>query len=223
MSLGQCCHPAYDLLDTLLTEVALMSLPAPPKHDWLAAFLSYLIPGLGQITQRRYAKGIIYFVCLYGMFFYGMALGDWKNVWLAKADNQTAVMKIPVVGVLSGFPRDLAYRKEFAGQFFIGIVAWPAVIQYTTTEPIPLSGGPKDTPEWTGEPRPFLGHMMQPVAESTLNKLQADGNRMYDLGWVLTIVAGVLNILAIYDALSGPMVKDEDTVAATTPTPTGVA
>ncbi len=200
-----------------------MSLPDPPKHDWLAAFLSYLIPGLGQITQRRYAKGIIYFVCLYGMFFYGMALGDWKNVWLANASNQSVVIKLPVVGVLADFPRDLAYRKEFAGQFFIGVVAWPAVIQYLTTEPIPMSQGVDDTPNWTPAPRPFLGHMMQPVSEATLNKLQADGNRMYDLGWVLTIIAGVLNILAVYDALSGPMVKDEDQPADATPTSAGVA
>lgn len=200
-----------------------MSLSDPPKHDWLAAFLSYLIPGLGQITQRRYAKGVIYFVCLYGMFFYGMSLGDWKNVWLADSVNQTSAIRIPVVGQLSGFPRDLAYRKEFAGQFFIGLVAWPAVIQYLTTEPIPLSGGTADTPDWPVQPRPILGHMMQPVAESTLNKLQADGNRMYDLGWVLTIVAGVLNILAIYDALAGPMVKDEETESATNPTTAGVA
>jgi hypothetical protein len=188
-----------------------MSLPAaPPKLDWLAAFLSYLIPGLGHVTQGRIAKGVIYFVCLYGMFFYGMALGDWKNVWLADASNQSMVIRLPVVGVLSGFARDLAYRKEFAGQFGIGIVAWPAVIQYMTTEPIPKSGDTGDRPDWQAQPRPIIGHLMQPVAESTLNKLQADGNRMYDLGWVLTIVAGVLNLLAVYDALAGPMVKDEE-------------
>jgi hypothetical protein len=199
-----------------------MTLPAaPPKYDWLAAFLSYLIPGLGQITQRRYAKGVIYFVCLYGMFFYGMALGDWKNVFLADASNQTAVIKLPGIGVLSGFPRDLVYRKEFAGQFCIGIAAWPAVIQYLTTEPIPPSGSPMDNTEWQAQPRPILGHMMQPVAEATLNKLQADGSRMYDLGWVLTIVAGVLNILAVYDALAGPMVKDEE--PQTNPQPAGDA
>ena len=152
-----------------------------------------------------------------------MALGDWKNVWLANSEKQKLFIKLPVVGELTGFPRDLAYRKEFAGQFCIGLVAWPAVVQYLTTEPIPQSGEPQDTPDWSGQPRPFLGHMMQPVSEATLNKLQADGNRMYDLGWVLTIVAGVLNILAIYDALSGPMVKDEEQPAETPPTPAGVA
>ena len=31
----------------------------------LAAFLSYLFPGLGQIYQGRIAKGILFFVCVY--------------------------------------------------------------------------------------------------------------------------------------------------------------
>ena len=48
----------------------------------LAGFLSYLVPGLGQIYQGRIGKGLLFLVCLYGMFFYGMALGSWKNVYL---------------------------------------------------------------------------------------------------------------------------------------------
>ena len=44
----------------------------PRKYDFLAAFLTYLIPGLGQVMQGRIGKGVLYFVCLYGLFFYGM-------------------------------------------------------------------------------------------------------------------------------------------------------
>jgi len=98
------------------------------KLDPLAAFLSYLLPGLGQIVQGRIGKGVLYFVCLFGLFFYGLSMGSWKNVWLGdysqQADVQVAGRKLP------GFTKDLSYRREFAGQFWIGTAAWPAVYQY---------------------------------------------------------------------------------------------
>ena len=57
---------------------------APSEHECsaLGALLSYLVPGLGQIYQGRVAKGVLFLVCLYGLFFYGMYLGSWNNVYL---------------------------------------------------------------------------------------------------------------------------------------------
>ena len=51
-----------------------------------AGVLSYLVPGLGQISQGRVAKGFLFLGCLYGLFFFGMYLGDWKNVYLPHCD-----------------------------------------------------------------------------------------------------------------------------------------
>ena len=76
--------------------------PPPLKLDPLAGVLSYLIPGLGQISQGRIAKGVVFFVALYALFFYGMALGQMKNVYLpdtlrdpnAKADKPNTLSKI---------------------------------------------------------------------------------------------------------------------------------
>ena len=48
----------------------------PPENGATAAFLSYLVPGLGQIYQGRIGKGILFFVCVYTLFFYGMYLGQ---------------------------------------------------------------------------------------------------------------------------------------------------
>src|SRR5262245_24302611 len=48
----------------------------------LAALLSFLVPGLGQLSQGRLSKGLFFLVSLYGLFFTGMYLGDWKNVYL---------------------------------------------------------------------------------------------------------------------------------------------
>ena len=48
----------------------------------LAGVLSYLIPGLGQIYQGRVAKGLLFMICLLGMFIGGQALGDWHGVYI---------------------------------------------------------------------------------------------------------------------------------------------
>ena len=182
---------------------------APPtkKYDFLAAFLTYLIPGLGQVMQGRIGKGILYFVCLYGLFFYGMTLGQFKNVWLAKTDNLPKVT-LPVVGELSGLPKDLSYRKEFLGQFWIGAAAWPAMLQYSSTPALARPGTLEDE-KWEPQPHPMLGRYMQASSEHALNTMQTNTDTTWDLGWVLTIIAGVLNILVIYDALAGPLVKDD--------------
>ena len=46
-----------------------------------------------------------------------------------------------------------------------------------------------------------------------MNDLQRNGDKRWDLGWVYTIIAGVLNILVIYDALAGPAFRDPKEVA----------
>ena len=97
--------------------------PLPPvKLDPLAAVLSYLIPGLGQIYQGRIGKGLLFFGGLYLLFFYGMWMGQWRNVWLPDTDP------LPPVAVagqnLGGVPKALSYRFQFLGQS--SSPCWPA-------------------------------------------------------------------------------------------------
>src|SRR5947209_18454967 len=108
------------------------------EYSALAGLLSYLVPGLGQMYQGRISKGLLFFVCLYGLFFYGMLLGKGE----AKAGDVTYTVSSNVylpdtAGKNNpwGMPRLLANlynRPQFAGQFWIGIAAWPAVWQYNT-------------------------------------------------------------------------------------------
>jgi hypothetical protein len=104
----------------------------PQKWDFFAGLLTLLIPGLGQVVRGRIGKGILFFVCLYGMFFYGMANGNWKNVWIPDpgeiADFQVGPFKP------DGVFKSLVSRKEYCGQFFIGVAAWPAIVQYVNFE-----------------------------------------------------------------------------------------
>lgn len=209
----------------------------PRKYDFLAAFLSYLIPGLGQVMQGRIGKGVLYFVCLYGLFFYGMWLGQFRNVWLAKTSNLPEV-KLPVLNTsLSGLPKDLSYRKEFLAQFWIGAAAWPALLQYGNAPEFEAPGTIRDE-QWDTERdeeaseaaghevrrpsrgHPLLGRYMRPSSEHSLNQLISTTDTTWDLGWVFTIIAGVLNVLVIYDALAGPLVREDQNPDGTPKTPT---
>jgi hypothetical protein len=175
-------------------ETATESPPLPPvKLDPLAALFSYLIPGLGQVYQGRVAKGLLFFFGLYLLFFYGMWMGQWRNVWLPDAS------KLPEVVILGqqldGGLKAVAYRPQFLGQFWIGVAAWPAVVQYFQYDETKDSG-------------PVFGKFQRTPSEDELNERQRNGSKRWDLGWVYTVIAGVLNLLVIYDALAGPMFRD---------------
>jgi hypothetical protein len=181
-----------------------MSSPPPPrKLDPLAAVLSYLLPGLGQVVQGRIGKGVLFFLGINGLFFYGMWMGQMKNVWLPDAGDLPDA-DVPIAGKLYGVPKALYYRPQFVGQFWIGAAAWPALMQYAATRPDP-DADPAGPP-----PTKYLGHYMQAPNEAALNDLQRNGNKLWDLGWVYTVIAGVLNVLVIYDAFAGPVIRDED-------------
>ena len=45
------------------------------KDQYWAAFLAWLIPGAGHIYQGRYAKGLLFMVCILSTFIYGLGLG----------------------------------------------------------------------------------------------------------------------------------------------------
>jgi len=168
--------------------------PLPPvKIDIPAALLSYLIPGLGQVYQGRIGKGLLFFAGLYGLFFYGMWMGQWRNVWLPDASD---LPEVEVAGrQLSGVSKALAYRPQFLGQFWIGTAAWPAVVQYRYYDRAKQEG-------------PVFKSFERTPPEEELNRLQRDGNKRWDLGWVYTVIAGVLNLLVIYDALAGPLFRE---------------
>src|SRR5215203_3658854 len=56
------------------------------KDPRLAAFLAWLVPGLGHIYQGRTGKGVLFFVCIVGTFFYGMYIGGERVVYASTAN-----------------------------------------------------------------------------------------------------------------------------------------
>src|SRR4051794_26448358 len=180
---------------------------ARPMHP-LAGLLSYLVPGLGQIVQGRVGKGVLFLVCIYTLFFYGMYLGSGSAEIRTPPDNpEGEVTKYTVCSNVYlpdtardgrnnplGLPRlaaNLYNRPQFVGQFWAGVVAWPAIVQY-------LSG------DAHAQGHPLLGHFMREPREEAINAVQTTGDHRKDIGWVYTVIAGALNILVIYDACAGP-------------------
>ncbi len=159
------------------------------KIDPLAGLLSYLVPGLGQICQGRIGKGLLFMVILLGMFMFGQAMGNWQNVYMSRPD--------PVQGRADAF--SLPARYQFAGQFWVGVAAWPAIAQYMDW-PIPLEGEFWKT--FQRAPRDFVDF-------DQINDTIKRSDKTPDLGWVYTVIAGMLNVLVIYDAVAGPAFPDD--------------
>jgi len=164
--------------------------PEPHPTSELAGFLSFLAPGLGQIYQGRVAKGLLFLVCLLGLFHLGQYMGNWQNVYVPpEAAGNFAQNR---VGGRGNFLIGLVNRWHYPGQFWIGVAAWPAIWQFY------------DLPTPDPEKFPFLSRLQRAPREDDVNRFLVNTNKTPDLGLMYTVIAGVLNILVIYDAYAGP-------------------
>jgi len=152
------------------------------KNRYLAAFLAWLVPGLGHFYQGRIGKGVLYSVSILTLFVFGLALGDWRIVywrWVGPVANTEQ------------------FCFNYLGQFFAGLPALPALIQAT------LKSYGRDPILW--------GYMAEPT-QNQINALYPRLGKLVEIGTLYTTIAGLLNILAIYDALEGPAHDDEDSI-----------
>jgi len=191
------------------------------QYDVLAAVLSYLIPGLGQVYQGRVAKGVLFMVCLLGLFLYGMKLGNWSNVYLPhtaekpnsypRSEESSVTWEKPNGSNPWGlwdWAANVTNRLPYAGQFWIGMAAWPAIWQYNHPE-VPRDQINNFWYNFERTPPENRSDTPKDYHGKPLDALIADGDKTWDLGWVYTVIAGVLNILVIYDAFAGPAFHPE--------------
>jgi len=172
------------------------------KDPMIAALLAWLIPGLGHFYQGRMAKAILFFVCIMGTFAYGVYLGGSDELGWGRA-------------VYASW-RPGNRRLPYLCQIGIGLPAMPALVQAVRV-------GKGEKPLWSfmAPPRPDgteLANERVKAAlrdEPSLNTLQEKLPRFFEFATVYTMVAGLLNVLAIYDAWGGPVFlekseEDED-------------
>lgn len=165
------------------------------KDPLLAGALAWLLPGAGHWYQGRRSKAVLFFVCILGIFFYGLYLGEGRVVY--------ASMR----------PEDR--RFPYFCQVGAGLPALPALVQAYRVKngKEPLTLGPWDrfmVPPSLTQHLDNDGVLVPATADGPkeIDDLQKRLNRYFELGTVYTMVAGLLNVLAIYDAWGGPAEPD---------------
>jgi hypothetical protein len=224
-----------------------MATAAPPERPStaveplspMAGLLSYFVPGLGQILQGRVGKGILFLMCIYTLFFYGMYLGTGSVTIQGRTYRLNSNVYLPdtaeveVKGTVNRLVTNLYNRPQFAGQFWVGVAAWPAIWQYmhfdrdasqeiehqlyalySRAEQEAKDGDEQAATHTRQEAEqleqsnrhrhPLLGDFQREPSAAAINAVQNAGDKRLELGWVYTVIAGVLNIMVIYDAVAGP-------------------
>lgn len=158
-----------------------MTKTSVPLHNpYKAAFLAWLCPGLGHFYQGRVGKAILYASCILTLYFLGFAIGEGKIVYWRWVNPLRNPEK---------------FCLHYVGQFFVGLPTLPALIQGTLA--------------YYGFEPVFWGFMAEP-AQNVINGLHPRLGKLVEVGTIYTTVAGLLNILAIYDAYEGPAYSDAD-------------
>lgn len=172
------------------------------KDPRLAAFLAWLVPGLGHFYQGRTGKGILFFVCIVSTFFYGMYIGGGRVVYASTANVFSM--------------RFLQDRWQYVCQVGVGLPALPALVQRQLVRsgkrPLfgdnfmrpPYNDPPLGAPRFESPDETDHNHTVYHPDE--LAKWNYEFGDYFEIGTVFTVIAGLLNILAIYDAYGGPLI-----------------
>jgi hypothetical protein len=207
------------------------------RNPWIAGLLAWLIPGAGHFYQRRWAKAILFFVCLTGTFYYGIALGSSRTVYMprTKYDPRTSWSFLPQLAMgVHSFPAVLqcqlvqTRRAPILGNYMAPPVLlgdsvpedW-AREQWSKKEENGVKpdfaekdfiedqrpGYRKYAPENHGDSF-YPAVLSEPVFnEKKPNQYSIWNSKLgfqYDLGVTFTQIAGLLNLLVIFDAACGP-------------------
>ncbi len=115
-------------------------------------FLAWLVPGLGHFYQGRIGKGILYAVCILGLYLMGMLMGEGKIVywrWVNPMNNPEK------------------FCLYYLGQFFVGSPSVPSLIQSTLHQ--------------YGHDSILWGFMAEPL-QNDLNGLQTRLGKLVEIG-----------------------------------------
>lgn len=155
--------------------------PLNLHNRYLAAFLSWLIPGAGHFYQGRNFKASIYFASVMMCVIVGLVVSGGRCVYASwnGVEKRWQFALQAGVGLPSAIPATFqGWRKSngndplFKGWFF----------------------GEKNSAPYAS---PDSIHQLD-----SWHKKTASG---FELGTLYTMIAGLLNILAVYDAYGGPL------------------
>jgi len=172
--------------------------PVNLKNPLLAGLLTWLVPGLGHYYQGRYHKAFIFFFCIVPTFIAGCALGSSAEVGTAR-------------NVYWSWRQPVDMRYWWLAQAPLGLAAVPSWVQALQVN----SGQPPMFGQFMAPPK--LGHDdktgVPPLLDVIRQKLP-----LFELGTYLTVIAGLMNLLVIFDAIDGPALgRRKETHLADTP------
>ena len=151
------------------------------KNRYFAAVLAFLVPGAGHYYQGRHNKAYLFAVCILSLFFLGLFVGQGRVVYAAWNPDE--------------------YRIQFPAQLCVGIPAFPAAIQGWIHRDDGKKGFiPQGDGTWS-----WSRFMAAPSGRMELSEWHLASSAGFELGSLYTAVAGLLNLLAIFDAYAGPM------------------
>ncbi len=158
------------------------------KDPFVAGVLAWLIPGLGHFYQGRYAKGALFAICILGTFVYGLYLGGSTQIGWGRA-------------VYFSFD-EKEWRLPWLCQIGVGLPTLPmTMLQYSLRKPVMHGFMAPPAPDRDVPDNPSLATIQRRLPH------------FFELATVYTMIAGLLNILAVYDASCGPVAapaKDEE-------------
>ena len=152
--------------------------PVNLKNPWLAALYAWLWPGAGHLYQGRTAKGILFMVCVLSTYFFGFTLGGGRVVYASFGEVRDG--------------QKAEFRYAYLCQIGVGVPALPALAQNRMG---PVMGIEAMMPPG---PSPRNGR-------DTLASWHDELKGFFEIATLYTMIAGLLNMLAIYDAFAGPV------------------
>ncbi|MDO5308859.1 MAG: hypothetical protein Q4G03_05135 [Planctomycetia bacterium] len=168
------------------------------RNRGLALLLSWLLPGAGHFYQRRYFKAAIFALSIWTLLIAGLEMGSYRA---PLTENGPEHLFFARDVYCSWRPGDK--RLYFIPQAFVGVVAIPAYLQ---------SRNPVDATEefWsTAFAPPRLPSEERRAAQPTGDEIVMHLGSWFDLGSLYTLVAGLLNLMAIFDAFAGPVLPED--------------
>ena len=170
------------------------------RNPALAAVLAWLLPGAGHFYQRRYFKAAIYGLSVWTLVVAGLAMGSYRAAFPGGGERKSLFFARTVYCSWRLGDRRLA----FVPQSFVGVMAIPALMQARAPRDF-------DGSFWSGAfaPPRIPSESSSRPNQPTTNDVAANLHSWLDLSVLYTITAGLLNLLAIFDAFAGPTIVRE--------------
>jgi TM2 domain-containing membrane protein YozV len=150
-------------------------LTVPLKNRYLAALLAFLLPGAGHFYQGRNGKASLFCVCILSLFVTGLVISGGTCVYASWSGND--------------------YRWQYILQAGVGLPTAPALYYDWQNE---VNSEAESLPS-------IVDWMKRPASDFVLSSWHRKTSAGFDLGTLFTMVAGLLNILVVFDAYGGPM------------------